>query len=64
MKKTEDQAHSLTQLRKLYEEEKKKTEDKDHSLTQLREQYDEENKKTEEIRKIWEKLTMHKKEEE
>ena len=60
--KTKD--HSITQLRKQYEEEKKKNEDQAHSLTQLREQYEEEKKKTEEIRKICEKLTMHKKEEE
>ena len=64
MEQLETKAHSLTQLREQYEEEMKKNEDQAHSLTQLREQYEEEKKKTDEIRKICEKLTMHKKEEE
>ena len=53
--------HSLTQFRKLYEEDIKT---KDHSITQLHKQYEEEKKKNEQIRKICERLTMNKKEEE
>ena len=59
--KTKD--HSITQLRKQYEEEKKKNEDQAHSLTQLREQYEEEKYKTEEVRKICERVEKKEKQE-